>query len=102
MPPWGQLYLPLLDDGNAVFRVVVPVAASEISLRAGPGESDTRESVSRLRVLEVAFRRRDVARPPPSASDVQRHVTVANVDVACRTALVRRRSEIEGEHPRGA
>ena len=71
MTPRRQLNLASLDDGNAVFRVVVPVTAADIRLVTSPREADIAEAASRLRVVQLAFGCVDVARAAPAAPGVQ-------------------------------
>src|SRR6185436_11628699 len=66
--PRSELYIPFFNDRNAVFRVVVAVAAAEIASLSRPRHPEIAEAVPRLRVVQLAFRRLDVSRVPAAAA----------------------------------
>ncbi len=95
VPPRRELETALLDDRNAVLRVVVPVAAADVPARARPAQSHTPEAVTRLRVPDRAGRRMHVTRPAPAAADVQRDRPVADVQISRAGRLAGGRAEVE-------
>src|SRR5688572_8463036 len=92
-----QLNRPLFDHGDAVLRVVVPVAAPEESLVTGPRQAHAPRPAAGLRVLDVALRCLHITRAPGRSADVERERPVADVHVARAGGLTGTGPEIQHE-----
>ena len=95
MAPWCELNLAFFHDRRSVLEVVVPVAAANVTLGARQRQADRAEAAARLRVVDIAFRGRDVTGPPTSAANLQGNSTVTPEHFSRSAAFLGRRSGLE-------
>ena len=86
-----------LDDGDAVFHVVVAVAGAHVGVLPRPRTANLPQHHSRLRVVHRALGRVVVARAVGGAAEVEGKFTVAHVQVARAASRAAVAAEVERE-----
>ena len=94
-----RLEKTLLDDRDAQLGIVVAVAATDIPVRASPGEANTAEATARLRVVDLAHRRIHIAGSATAAARMKRKLPIADPDVCRRARFCGGRTHIDGRIP---